>query len=149
MGKLSLPVRASLSDIRLDRLVLLLALSLGPLLEENVRRVLLITKGQLGIYVTRPTSLAVLALAVAMVAIMFSGLVHAREAAAGERIASRSTPDQARERRRNVKASRRSCRKLLRPSGATTMAGERAVSGADGIVAGGAATVGREVGAAA
>lgn len=57
-----------------NRLVLLLALSLGPLLEENIRRVLLITKGQLGIYLTRPTSLAVLALAVAivMVAIMLS-----------------------------------------------------------------------------
>jgi TctA family transporter len=70
-----------------NRLVLLLALSLGPLLEENIRRVLLITYGQLTIYLTRPITLAALtvAFAIVMVAIMLSAwsALGARRPASG------------------------------------------------------------------
>jgi TctA family transporter len=56
-----------------NRLVLLLALSVGPLLEENIRRAHLIAQGDYMIYF-RPISATVLALAVAivMVALMLS-----------------------------------------------------------------------------
>jgi TctA family transporter len=70
-----------------NRPVLLLALSLGPLLEENIRRVLLITYGQLTIYLTRPITLAALAgaFAIVMVAIMLSAwsALGARRPASG------------------------------------------------------------------
>lgn len=57
-----------------NRLVLLLALSLGPLLEENIRRAQLIAQGDSIIYFSSPISATVLALAVAivMVALMRS-----------------------------------------------------------------------------
>jgi TctA family transporter len=52
-----------------NRLVLLIALSLGPLLEENIRKAHLIARGDLTIYLTRPISATVLALAAAIVAV--------------------------------------------------------------------------------
>jgi TctA family transporter len=57
-----------------NRLVLLIALILGPLLEENIRQTHLLAQGDFGIYWARPISATVLALAVAivMVAIMLS-----------------------------------------------------------------------------
>src|SRR5262245_10843701 len=57
-----------------NRLVLLLALNVGPLLEENIRRTHLIARGDFMIYFSSPISAAVLALAVAivLVALMLS-----------------------------------------------------------------------------
>jgi TctA family transporter len=52
-----------------NRLVLLIALSLGPLLEENIRKAHLIARGDLTVYLTRPISATVLALAAAIVAV--------------------------------------------------------------------------------
>jgi TctA family transporter len=52
-----------------NRLVLLIALSLGPLLEVSIRRAFLIARGDLTIYLTRPISATVLALAIAIVLI--------------------------------------------------------------------------------
>ena len=57
-----------------NRLVLLIALNVGALLETNIRQALLIARGDLGVYWARPISATVLAVAVAivMVAIMLS-----------------------------------------------------------------------------
>jgi TctA family transporter len=52
-----------------NRLVLLIALGLGPLLEENIRKAHLIARGDLTIYLTRPIAAIVLALAAAIVAV--------------------------------------------------------------------------------
>ena len=57
-----------------NRLVFLLAVNIGPLLEENIRRAHLITQGDFMVYFARPISATMLALAVAivLVAIMLS-----------------------------------------------------------------------------
>jgi hypothetical protein len=57
-----------------NRLVLLLALNVGPLLEENIRRTHLIARGDFMIYFSRPVSATMLALAIAivLVALMLS-----------------------------------------------------------------------------
>ena len=46
---------------------LVLALVLGPLMEENLRRALLISRGDPSIFFTRPISLALLVMAIALV----------------------------------------------------------------------------------
>jgi TctA family transporter len=66
-----------------NRLVLLLALSVGPLLEENIRRAHLIARGDLTVYLTRPISATVLALAIVIV--MLALVLSARS---GRRAAS-------------------------------------------------------------
>jgi len=50
-----------------NRLVFLLALNMGPLLEENIRRAHLITQGDLMVYFSSPISATMLALAVVIV----------------------------------------------------------------------------------
>jgi len=58
---------------------LVLGLVLGPILEENVRRSLILSRGDLSVFVTRPISLVLLLLAVGMV-LTFSlpGLLRSR-----------------------------------------------------------------------
>jgi TctA family transporter len=48
---------------------LLLGFVLGPLLEENLRRALIISRGDPSVFVTRPISLALLVLAVAAIVV--------------------------------------------------------------------------------
>jgi len=70
-----------------NRLVFLLALNVGPLLEENIRKALLIARGDLTVYFARPISATVLALAVAIVllALMLSArsMLSRRQPASG------------------------------------------------------------------
>jgi TctA family transporter len=49
---------------------LLLAFVLGPLMEENLRRAMLLSKGDPSTFVTRPISLGLLALALALLALI-------------------------------------------------------------------------------
>jgi Tripartite tricarboxylate transporter TctA family len=60
-----------------NRLVLLIALNVGALLEEKIRQALVISRGDFGVYWTSPISTTMLALAVAivMIAIMRSAWV--------------------------------------------------------------------------
>lgn len=65
---------------------LLLGFILGPLLEENFRRSLLISRGELGIFIERPISATFLALTVALVVwTIVSSLRRRRRLAAGAR----------------------------------------------------------------
>jgi putative tricarboxylic transport membrane protein len=49
---------------------LILGLILGPVLEENLRRSLLISRGDPTIFVTRPISLAIILFTVALVVVL-------------------------------------------------------------------------------
>ena len=65
-----------------NRLVLLLALNVGPLLEENIRRAHVIAQGDLTTYFTRPISATVLSLAIAIVMLaLVRSIVGGRRAA--------------------------------------------------------------------
>jgi len=70
-----------------NRLVLLLALIVGPLLEEDIRRAHILAHGDFTIYFARPISATVLALAIAIVllALMLSArlILSTRRAATG------------------------------------------------------------------
>jgi TctA family transporter len=70
-----------------NRLVLLFAITVGPLLEEDIRRAHLIARGDFTVYFARPISAAVLALAIAivLVALMLSArpMLRRRQAASG------------------------------------------------------------------
>ena len=52
---------------KLEPAPLLLAFVLGPLIEENLRRALLISGGDPSVFVTRPLSLALLLVALLMI----------------------------------------------------------------------------------
>ena len=69
-----------------NRYVLLMALGLGPMLEENIRRAFLISRGDLTSYLTRPISATILALAVAIV--MGAIMLSARSTLGARRLAS-------------------------------------------------------------
>jgi putative tricarboxylic transport membrane protein len=58
------------SKWKLEPAPLLLAFVLGPLIEENLRRALLISNGDPSVFVTRPLSLALLLVAACMVVIV-------------------------------------------------------------------------------
>jgi TctA family transporter len=58
------------SKWKLEPAPLLLAFVLGPLIEENLRRALLISNGDPSVFVTRPLSLALLLVAVFMIVIV-------------------------------------------------------------------------------
>jgi TctA family transporter len=49
---------------------LLLGFVLGPMMEENLRRALLLSRGDFGVLVTRPLSATLLVMTVAMIAIV-------------------------------------------------------------------------------
>ena len=55
---------------------LVLALVLGPLMEENLRRALLISRGDPSVFVTRPISLALLVMALALVLLFVLPALH-------------------------------------------------------------------------
>jgi putative tricarboxylic transport membrane protein len=57
---------------------LLLGFVLGPLLEENLRRALIISRGDPSVFVTRPISLVLLLLAVAALVVAVLPLVRRR-----------------------------------------------------------------------
>ena len=60
-----------LLKLRCPPVPLLLGFILGPLLEENLRRAMLVADGDASIFVTRPLSLAILLLALALFALSF------------------------------------------------------------------------------
>jgi len=61
---------------------LLLGLILGPMMEENLRRALLLSRGDWGILVTRPLSATLLALAAALlVIVLLPAIKRSREEA--------------------------------------------------------------------
>src|SRR5207253_2706062 len=49
---------------------LLLGFVLGPMLEENLTRAMLVARGSVGVFVTRPLSLALLLIAAGLLAVM-------------------------------------------------------------------------------
>jgi TctA family transporter len=53
--------------MRFEAAPLLLGFVLGPLMEENLRRALLISRGQMSTFVDRPISATLLALSLALV----------------------------------------------------------------------------------
>jgi TctA family transporter len=55
---------------------LILGFILGPLFEENLRRTLLLSRGDWSVFVTRPTSLAFLLLAVGLLALIISPMIR-------------------------------------------------------------------------
>ena len=57
---------------------LLLGYILGPMLEENLRRALVLSRGDFSVFVTRPASLAMLLLAVALLAVVLAPAIRAR-----------------------------------------------------------------------
>ncbi len=57
--------------LRCEPAPLLLGFILGPMIEENLRRTLLITKGDYSVFVTRPISLTFLLLTVALLVVTF------------------------------------------------------------------------------
>ena len=57
---------------------LLLGFVLGPMLEENLRRAMLISRGDFSVFVTRPLSLALLLVAVAVLATVLMPTVRAK-----------------------------------------------------------------------
>lgn len=74
-----------LHRLRCEPAPLLLGFILGPLLEENLRRSLLLSKGDFGIFVDRPISLALLLLAAALlISTMLPSLRKKREEAFAE-----------------------------------------------------------------
>jgi TctA family transporter len=60
-----------LLKLRCEPAPLLLGFVLGPLLEENLRRAMILSRGDLSTFVTRPISAALLLLAVAVLVIVF------------------------------------------------------------------------------
>ena len=54
-----------------DPVPLFLGFILGPMMEENLRRALLLSGGNTSVFVTRPLSLALLAISLALIAISF------------------------------------------------------------------------------
>jgi TctA family transporter len=68
--------------LRCEPAPLLLGFILGPMIEENMRRALLITKGDFSVFVTRPISLSFLIMTAALIVVLAAPLVQsARERA--------------------------------------------------------------------
>lgn len=63
---------------------LLLGVILGPMLEENLRRAMLISRGDLSTFLTRPISLVLLLLALGIVLAVMIGAVRQRDRAPGD-----------------------------------------------------------------
>ena len=59
---------------------LILALVLGPLMEENLRRALLISRGDPSVFVTRPISLGFVIVAAIFIIMMASGKIRKKRA---------------------------------------------------------------------
>jgi TctA family transporter len=57
---------------------LLLGFILGPMMEENLRRALLLSRGDWGVFVTRPLSASLLAAALALLAVVLLPSIKAR-----------------------------------------------------------------------
>jgi TctA family transporter len=62
--------------LRCEPAPLLLGFILGPMIEENMRRALLITKGDFSVFVTRPISLSFLAMTAALIVVLAAPLVR-------------------------------------------------------------------------
>jgi TctA family transporter len=58
------------SKLKCEGAPLLLGLVLGPMMEENFRRALLLARGEYSTFVTRPLSLALLVAAAALICIV-------------------------------------------------------------------------------
>jgi TctA family transporter len=69
---------------KLDAAPLLLAFILGPMIEENLRRAMLISNGDPSVFVTQPISLALLLAALAMIVVFSLPTVRRRRDAALE-----------------------------------------------------------------
>jgi putative tricarboxylic transport membrane protein len=75
-----------LVKLRCEPAPLLLGFVLGPLLEENLRRAMILSRGDPSIFVTRPISLTLLLIALAVLVIVFLPSVKKkREEAGGSR----------------------------------------------------------------
>ena len=72
----------ALAKWRLDPAPLLLAFVLGPLIEENLRRAMLVANGDPSVFVTRPLSLGFLVLALGMIVLFTLPRVRRRRDAA-------------------------------------------------------------------
>jgi TctA family transporter len=71
-----------LSKLECEPAPLLLGFILGPMMEENMRRAMVIARGDFTVFVTRPISAAMLALAVvALVAVLSPAFRKTREEA--------------------------------------------------------------------
>jgi TctA family transporter len=70
-----------LSKLGCEPAPLLLGFVLGPLLEENLRRAMIIARGDPTVFVTRPISAGLLAVAVALLVLLLSPAVAARREA--------------------------------------------------------------------
>jgi TctA family transporter len=71
-----------LSKLECEPAPLLLGFILGPMMEENMRRAMVIARGDFTVFVTRPISAAVLVLAaLALVAVLSPALRKTREEA--------------------------------------------------------------------
>jgi len=55
---------------------LLLGYILGPMMEENLRRALVLSRGDFSVFVTRPVSLAMLLLAAALLAVVVAPTIR-------------------------------------------------------------------------
>ncbi|PWC44938.1 tripartite tricarboxylate transporter permease [Azospirillum sp. TSO22-1] len=75
----------ALAKLRCEPAPLLLAFVIGPLMEENLRRALLLSRGDPSVFVTRPISLVLLALtAVLLLSVALPGVRRLRETAFAE-----------------------------------------------------------------
>ncbi|MBS7699954.1 MULTISPECIES: tripartite tricarboxylate transporter permease [unclassified Chelatococcus] len=67
-----------LTKINCEPAPLILGFILGPLFEENLRRTLLLSRGDWSVFVTRPTSLVFLILAALLLAMIISPMIRAK-----------------------------------------------------------------------
>jgi len=68
----------ALIRLRFEPAPLLLGFVLGPMVEENFRRALLLSRGELSIFVTRPISLGFILACVALIALLIVSAVRQR-----------------------------------------------------------------------
>jgi len=68
----------ALIRMRFEPAPLLLGFVLGPMVEENFRRALLLSRGELSIFVTRPISLGFILACVALIALLVVSAVRQR-----------------------------------------------------------------------
>ena len=70
----------ALLKLRCEPAPLLLGFVLGPMLEENLRRAMILGRGDPSIFVTRPISLTLLLLTVAVLAVMLAPSIRKKRA---------------------------------------------------------------------
>ncbi|MNT85802.1 hypothetical protein D3C72_2260130 [compost metagenome] len=70
----------ALIRLRFEPAPLLLGFVLGPMVEENFRRALLLSRGELSIFVTRPISLGFILACVALIALLATSAMRQRKA---------------------------------------------------------------------